>query len=103
MYQMLGVFAEFERSIIVERTKAGLARAKAQGKTLGRPEVTPSLIEDMKILRAQGHSLRVIADRLGVALQLHDPFEVSLLRHGLMTSSPDGPSDDEGRLDPALG
>ena len=66
MYQMLGVFAEFERAIIVERTKAGLSRAKAQGKILGRPEITPSIIEDMKVLRAQGHSLRVIADRLGV-------------------------------------
>jgi hypothetical protein len=33
---MCGVFAEFERSIIVERVNAGLARARAQGKTLGR-------------------------------------------------------------------
>ena len=66
MYQMLGVFAEFERAIIVERTKAGLARAKAQGKKLGRPEIPPSLIEDIKILRKEGHSVRVIARRLGV-------------------------------------
>jgi DNA invertase Pin-like site-specific DNA recombinase len=66
MYQMLGVFAEFERSIIVERTNAGLARARAQGKRLGRPEMSPSLIEDMKGLRAKGHSLRFIADQLGV-------------------------------------
>jgi DNA invertase Pin-like site-specific DNA recombinase len=35
--QMAGVFAEFERSIIVERIKAGLARARAQGKKLGAP------------------------------------------------------------------
>lgn len=34
---MCGVFAEFERAVIQERVKAGLARAKAQGKTLGRP------------------------------------------------------------------
>src|SRR3954454_4592844 len=64
MYQMLGVFAEFERAIIVERINAGLAHAKAQGRVLGRPEVTPSLIEDMKALRVQGHSLRVIAEKL---------------------------------------
>jgi Resolvase, N terminal domain len=37
MFQMLGVFAEFERSIIQERVRAGLRRAKAEGKTLGRP------------------------------------------------------------------
>ena len=37
MFQMLGVFAEFERSIIQERVRAGLRRAKAEGKRLGRP------------------------------------------------------------------
>ena len=36
MFQMLGVFAEFERGIIRERINAGLARAKAKGKKLGR-------------------------------------------------------------------
>lgn len=37
LYQMCGVFAEFERAMIQERVKAGLARARAQGKQLGRP------------------------------------------------------------------
>jgi len=37
MFQMLGVFAEFERSIIQERVRAGLQRAKREGKRLGRP------------------------------------------------------------------
>ena len=37
MFQMCGVFAEFERSILSERVKAGLNRARQQGKTLGRP------------------------------------------------------------------
>jgi DNA invertase Pin-like site-specific DNA recombinase len=36
MFQMLGVFAEFERGIIRERVNAGLARAKAKGTKLGR-------------------------------------------------------------------
>lgn len=41
MFQMMGVFAEFERAMIRERVNAGLARAKAEGKTLGRPrEIT---------------------------------------------------------------
>jgi DNA invertase Pin-like site-specific DNA recombinase len=39
LFQMMGVFAEFERSMIRERVKAGLQRAKAQGKTLGRPTI----------------------------------------------------------------
>ena len=37
-WQMLGVFAEYERELIVARTNAGLARARRQGKTLGRPK-----------------------------------------------------------------
>jgi len=36
-WQMLGVFAEYERELIVARTNAGLARARKQGKKLGRP------------------------------------------------------------------
>ncbi|GAB5390250.1 MAG: recombinase family protein [Alphaproteobacteria bacterium] len=39
MFQMLGVFAEFERAMIRERVNAGLARAKRQGKRLGRPKI----------------------------------------------------------------
>ena len=39
MFQMMGVFAEFERAIICERVNAGLARARAEGKTLGRPRL----------------------------------------------------------------
>ena len=43
MFQMLGVFAEFERAMIKERINAGLSRARAQGKKLGRPRVKPVL------------------------------------------------------------
>jgi DNA invertase Pin-like site-specific DNA recombinase len=39
MFQMMGVFAEFERAMIVSRVKAGLDRARAEGKTLGRPTI----------------------------------------------------------------
>ena len=42
MYQMMGVFAEFERAIIRERVLSGLARAKAEGITLGRPSIEDS-------------------------------------------------------------
>jgi len=40
LFGMMGVFAEFERAMVVERTMAGLARARAKGKVLGRPKVT---------------------------------------------------------------
>src|SRR5215471_12089441 len=39
LFQMMGVFAEFERAMIQERVRAGLARARAEGKHIGRPRV----------------------------------------------------------------
>ena len=67
MYQMLGVFAEFERAIITERIQAGLARARAQGKRLSRP-LTPEQVQArIKELRAKGMSLRRIAEKAGVS------------------------------------
>ena len=41
MLKMMGVFAEMERNITSQRVKSGLANARAKGKTLGRPKVTP--------------------------------------------------------------
>ena len=38
LFQMMGVFAEFERAMIAERVRAGLARARSEGKRLGRPD-----------------------------------------------------------------
>jgi DNA invertase Pin-like site-specific DNA recombinase len=43
MFQMMGVFAEFERAMIQERVRAGLARAKSEGKRLGRPRIEHKL------------------------------------------------------------
>src|SRR5918911_3933240 len=48
LFQMLGVFAEFERAIIVERVNAGLARARAQGTRLGRPRVSEDTEEAIR-------------------------------------------------------
>ena len=43
MFQMCGVFAEFERSILSERVKAGLNRAREEGKMLGRPKIVANV------------------------------------------------------------
>ncbi len=71
MFQMLGVFAEFEREIIAERIHAGLARAKEQGtrsgKPIGRPEVFGTVREKATALKKRGLGTRRIADELGVA------------------------------------
>jgi DNA invertase Pin-like site-specific DNA recombinase len=68
MYTMLGAIAEFERDLIRERTKDGLARAKAQGKRLGRPP-HPERGAEIIALRAQGMSLRKIGAQLGMSHQ----------------------------------
>ena len=66
MFQMCGVFAEFERAMIVERVNAGLARAKAEGKTLGRKPVKPAVEQRIRALRAKGMGILKIGKTLGV-------------------------------------
>jgi DNA invertase Pin-like site-specific DNA recombinase len=66
MFQMLGVFGEFERGIIRERVNAGLARARANGTTLGRRRVKPSVEARIKELRAKGYGILKIGRALGV-------------------------------------
>jgi len=66
MFQMLGVFAEFERGIIRERVNAGLARAKANGTKLGRRTVKPSVEACIRQLRAEGMGILKIGRTLGV-------------------------------------
>jgi DNA invertase Pin-like site-specific DNA recombinase len=66
MFQMLGVFAEFERGIIRERVKAGLARAKAKGIILGRRRVKPSVEARIVELRAEGDGILKIGKKLGI-------------------------------------
>ena len=68
MFQMCGVFAEFERSMIRERVKAGLARARAQGKVLGRPKVNGDIEKAVLAARAEGTGKRKIAKRLRIGV-----------------------------------
>lgn len=72
MFQMLGVFAEFERALIQERVKAGLARAKQKGtrsgKAIGRPKMPGKTVEAIKRDRAAGLSVRAIAAKVGVSV-----------------------------------
>ena len=66
MFQMLGVFAEFERGIIRERVNAGLARARANGVRLGRRRVKLSVEAQIVELRAKGDGILKIGKKLGV-------------------------------------
>ena len=71
MFQMMGVFAEFERSMIGERVNAGLARARAEGIQLGRPaEIAgdAAKVKAMKAARRAGKSIRTIAREFNVGV-----------------------------------
>jgi DNA invertase Pin-like site-specific DNA recombinase len=101
-FHIIASFAEFERAVIAERVRAGLAHAKAQGKVLGRPERTPGARARIVALRQQGLSLRAIAQREGyspagvwqILRRTHAPGE-----HGhaacqrYRVPPPEGPSD----------
>jgi len=85
MFQMLGVFAEFERSIIQERVRAGLKRARSEGKRLGRPPLAPALVKRIReALNKPGRTegVRRIATRFGVdpstVQRISRPFDASV-------------------------
>jgi DNA invertase Pin-like site-specific DNA recombinase len=66
MFQMMGVFAEFERAIIQERVRAGLARAKSEGKRLGRPPIAIELETRIRAALEEPGRPGVLAARFGV-------------------------------------
>lgn len=66
MFQMMGVFAEFERAMIRDRVKAGMARAKAQGKRLGKPAVSDAKVEAVKAELLRGTGILKTARLCGV-------------------------------------
>ncbi len=65
IFTIISAVAQLERDIIAERVKAGLRRAKENGKKLGRPQVEVDL-ELVKALRTKGYSTRAIAEELGL-------------------------------------
>jgi DNA invertase Pin-like site-specific DNA recombinase len=86
---MMGALAEFERSLIVERTQAGLQAAKRRGQKLGRkPKLTPAQVVHARQLIDGGENPRTVARSFGVARS-------TLYRHlpggaGAPTSSAEG-------------
>jgi len=70
MFQMLGVFAEFEREMIRERVKSGIERARRtgtkSGRPIGRPKVSLEIERKVRALRRRGYGLVKIGRQLGV-------------------------------------
>jgi DNA invertase Pin-like site-specific DNA recombinase len=70
LFQTCGVFAEFERAMIQERVKAGLQRAKAAGKRLGRPRTNAELEQRIRTELAAGVGKKSLARQLGVGVSV---------------------------------
>ena len=82
LFQMMGVFAEFERSMIQERVRAGLRRAKDDGKTLGRPRIAPQLEERIVAALKAGETIRGVADKFDV-----NPSTVQRIKHPFVVAA----------------
>ena len=74
MFGMLGVFAEFKRSMIVERVRSGMARAKAKGtksgKPIGRPQVAQAVEDRVRELSAQGLGMVKVSKLAGCGVSV---------------------------------
>jgi len=74
LFGMMGVFAEFERGMIQERVRAGLARAKAKGtksgNAIGRPTVSAAIEDRIRELRADGMGMLRIAREAGCGVSV---------------------------------
>ena len=90
----LAVVSEFERSLIIERTRAGLERARSKGIRLGRPPAEVDL-DRLVSLRRRGLSQRAIAARLGIGRgtvqkALRQVAEKPLLQNAPKSGNPNG-------------
>ena len=96
LFNVLAAISEFERDLIRDRVMAGLRRAKAQGRRLGRPRQHQFDAEEARELVASGLSLRAVARRLGT-----HPFLVSRAVNNPSPRRPLGPAQNAGAARPA--
>jgi len=84
LFHIVGAVAQFERDLIAERVRAGMAHARSLGRHIGRPRAEVDT-EAVKNLRSQGKSLRAIATMLAIP--------VSRVRRALVRASSDSPAE----------
>lgn len=80
MFQMMGVFAEFERALIVERVKSGLARARSQGKRFGRPVLSAEKEQAVRGLLARKTGIVKTARAVGVGVSAVQRIKANMAR-----------------------
>jgi len=67
VFTIMAGLAEFESALISERVKAGMARAKAQGKRIHKPRLVETKIRQIRELRGEGKSVTYIQNAVGVS------------------------------------
>jgi len=88
MFTIVAAIAELERNIIVERIRGGLRRAREQGKKLGRrPLADPSLLGTVLEMKAQGKSIRSIAEAVKVSKSFVHKICKNAIRQALEIST----------------
>ena len=88
LFQMMGVFAEFERSMLIKRTRAGLERARAQGKRLGRPVTPDHVMRRVLELRSAGMGMDRIARELDIGKSVAQRICQAMPAAGVCLSRP---------------
>lgn len=68
MFGMLSIFGEFEAAMIRDRVNAGLDRARAAGKRLGRPPISGDKVQKIIAARATGLGMKRVAKKVGVGV-----------------------------------
>ena len=68
MLTVLGGVADFERSMMLERQREGIAKAKAEGVFRGRKPTARAKVDEVKALKQAGRSMREIAEALGISV-----------------------------------
>jgi len=84
LFQVLGSIAEFERELIIARVNAGLDRARAQGKTLGRPAISRGRREAIRQALMEGASVREAAKKACVAVGTVAALRKDLIAEGAL-------------------
>jgi len=77
LFTVISAFAEFERDLIRERVRAGLDRARAEGKKLGRPPLDKNRIKAIRNMRRSGVSVRKIAREIGLSVGVVSKYSSS--------------------------
>lgn len=78
MFQMMGVFAEFERGMIIERVKSGLKRAKENGTQLGRPRIAAEAEEGVRVALISGTGIHKVAKQFKIGVSAVQRIKASI-------------------------